>query len=92
MAILRIVEVRFWRKGCFCAQQRPKVGVLRSRILINATFVAKTPTVGAGSLQLHLVDEEDKLLLVVHVQLAVDVADVGLRRALGDVELLLDGG
>ena len=31
-------------------------------------------------------------MLAVDVQLAIDVADVGLRRALGDVELLLDVG
>ena len=48
------------------------------------------PDRGKLSLQLHFVDEVDEVLLAVYVQLAIDVADVGLRRALGDVELLLD--
>ena len=48
------------------------------------------PDRGKLPLQLHFVDEVDEVLLAVDVQLAVDVADVGLRRALGDVELLLD--
>lgn len=47
-------------------------------------------TIAALPLQLHFVDEVDEVLLAVDVQLAVNVADVGLRRALGDVELLLD--
>ena len=50
------------------------------------------PDRGKLSLQLHFVDEVDEVLLAVDVQLAIDVADVGLRRALGDVELLLDVG
>ena len=44
-------------------------------------------TIAVLPLQLHFVDE---VLLAVDVQLAIDVADVGLRCALGDVELLLD--
>ena len=50
------------------------------------------PDRGKLPLQLHFVDEVDEILLAVDVQLAVDVADVGLRRAFGDVELLLDVG
>lgn len=52
---------------------------------------ARRPQLRTG-LQLHFVDEVDEILLAVDVQLAVDVADVGLRRAFGDVELLLDVG
>ena len=52
---------------------------------------ARRPQLRTG-LQLHVVDEVDEILLAVDVQLAVDVADVGLRRAFGDVELLLDVG
>ena len=47
-------------------------------------------TIAVLPLQLHCVDEVDEVLLAVDVQLEIDVADVGLRRALGDVELLLD--
>ena len=50
---------------------------------------ARRPQLRTG-LQFHFVDEVDEVLLAVDVQLAIDVADVGLRRALGDVELLLD--
>ena len=39
---------------------------------------------------LRVFDHAHEVLLVVHVALAIDVANVGLRRAFGDVELLLD--
>lgn len=39
---------------------------------------------------LRVFDHAHEVLLVVHVALAVDVANVGLRRAFGDVELLLE--
>ena len=46
------------------------------------------PDRGKLPLQLHFVDEVDEVLLAVDVQLAIDVADVGLRRALGYHQLL----
>lgn len=90
VAILRIGGVVSGEKAAFAPRSARKSVFCLSQVLINATFVAKTSDIGVGSLQLHVVDEVDELLLTMDVQFTVDVADVSFRRALGDVQLLLD--